>query len=325
MDLAGLVLDFIADYGLLALLVLLTLDAAMLLPVFPGELVLVMAVAAYAPDLPSLVLLIALSTAASLLGSLLLYAIMRAGGRRLVERHPRLFMMPRRRRERLERTFSRPVGQSLVLFLRLVPLTRILVNIPAGLARMPVLRFVVLSTLGLLAYHAAFLAFAYEVRRPGSTLAAQRQQLQDAYASPAMDYVAANAIVAGIAVLSFGAITSVRASREMLRDPEEGTGSPLGWLTTVVLLVGGLVLGVASYLAPESVIHLAALRGVDVAAVAEALWLTVPQLLAGAASLMVLLGAVLRGLAAQAKRRQRRYQADKKAYLARYLRPEQPR
>jgi membrane protein DedA with SNARE-associated domain len=325
MDLAGLVLDFIADYGLAALLVLLVLDAAMLLPVFPGELVLVMAVTAYAPDIPALILLIVLTTAASLAGSLLLYGVMRAGGRRLVERHPRLFMMPRRRREKLERTFSRPVGQSLVLFLRLVPLTRILVNIPAGLARMPLVRFVVLSTLGLLAYHAAFLGFAYEVRRPGSALAAQRQQLQEAYASPAMDYVAANAIVAGLAVLLFGAIASIRASREMLRDPEEGTGSLLGWLTTAVLLVGGLVLGVAAYLATGAVVELAALRGVDLEALATMLRVSVPELLTGTAALMVLVGALLRGLAVQAKRRQRRYQADKKAYLARYLPPEQPR
>ena len=47
-------------------------------------------------------------------------------------------MMPRKRRERLERTFQRPAGQSLVFFLRLVPLTRVLVNIPAGLAKMPI-------------------------------------------------------------------------------------------------------------------------------------------------------------------------------------------
>src|SRR5688500_10728699 len=194
-DLVGIALDFMASYGLVAVFVLLVLDAAMLLPVFPGEVVLVMAVAAYATDYPSLLFLVLLTTGAGLLGSLLLYGIMRGGGRKLVDRYPRLFMMPRKRRERLERTFARPVGQSLVLFLRLLPLTRVLVNIPAGLARMRVVRFVVLSAIGLFLYHAAFLWFAYEVGRPGSALATQRQQFQEAYASPAMEFMAANAIV----------------------------------------------------------------------------------------------------------------------------------
>src|SRR5687768_15621098 len=124
-DIVSVALEFIAEYGLVAIFVLLVLDAAMLMPVFPGEVVLVMAVAAYATDLPSLAFLVGLTTAAGVLGSLLLYGIMRGGGRRLVERYPRLFMMPRKRRQKLEKSFERPVGQTLVLVLRLVPLTRV--------------------------------------------------------------------------------------------------------------------------------------------------------------------------------------------------------
>src|SRR5688572_28007242 len=133
-DVVGTALDFIAAYGLVAIFILLVLDAALLLPVFPGEVVLVMAVATYATGYPSLAFLVLVTTLAGLLGSLLLYGITRGGGRKLVDRYPRLFMMPRKRREKLERTFAKPSGQSLVLFLRLIPLTRVLVNIPAGLA-----------------------------------------------------------------------------------------------------------------------------------------------------------------------------------------------
>lgn len=296
----GIALDFLAAYGLVAVFVLLVLDAAMLLPVFPGEAVLVMAVAAYAHDYPSLLFLVGLTTVAALLGSLLLYGIMRGGGRRLVERYPRLFMMPRKRRERLERSFARPAGQSLVLFLRLVPLTRVLVNIPAGLARMKVVRFLLLSAVGLLLYHAAFLWFAYEVGRPGSALATERQQLQAAYADPAMAFVAANAVLAGLVLLAIGAVASVRASRAILRDPEESTGSLLGWLATMVLLWGGIVLGVAAYVDPAPVVVLAGLGGVDVDALAQRLGLTVVQVLGVSAGALFVVGAVLRALATRA-------------------------
>jgi len=298
-------LGFIAEYGLVAILVLLVLDAAMLLPVFPGEVVLVMAVAQYATDTTSLAVLVVLTAAAGVVGSLILYGITRGGGRRLVERYPRLFMMPRKRRERLERTFARPVGQSLVLFLRLVPLTRVLVNIPAGLARMPIVRFVVLSSLGLLAYHAAFLWFAYEVRRPGSALGTQREQLQQAYADPAMEFVAANAVLSGLVLLAFGAVLSVRASKAMLRDPEESTGSFVGWLATMVLLWGGLALGIAAYLEPESLVLLARQGGLDLETLGARSGLGVTRLAGVVAALMVIVGSALRGLQAQARARRR--------------------
>ena len=311
-DVVSIALEFIASYGLVAIFVLLVLDAAMLLPVFPGEVVLVMAVAAYATDLPSLAFLIVLTTAAGLLGSLLLYGIMRGGGRRLVERYPRLFMMPRKRREKLERSFARPAGQSLVLFLRLIPLTRILVNIPAGLARMKVVRFTVLTTVGLLLFHTAFLWFTYEVNRPGSTLATQRQQLADAYGSPAMDFVAANAVAAGLVLLAVGAVVSVRASRAVLRDPEESTGSFLGWLTTMVLLWGGLALGVAAYVDPAPVVELAEIGGVDVPALAERLGGSVTAFLFASAAVLFAVGVVLRVLTTYAVAHRRQHDRERR-------------
>lgn len=292
-DIVALALEFIAQYGLIAIFVLLVLDGALLLPVFPGELVLIMAVAAYATDPGELVFLVLLTSAAGLVGSLILYAITRGGGRRLVERYPKFFMMPRRRRERLERTFQRPVGQSLTLFLRLFPLTRVLVSIPAGLARMPLIRFVVLSTLGLTAYHAGFLWFTYEARRPGSTVATQAEQLQQAYASPAWDFVQANAIITGVVALGIGAVLSVRASRRAYHDPEESAGSLVGAITTAVLFWGGLALAVATYLDPESVYALVELGGLDMDAISAAVGYGPVPLLAAFSGTCILLGYLL--------------------------------
>jgi membrane protein DedA with SNARE-associated domain len=311
-DVVGITLDFIAHYGLVAMVVLLILDAAMLLPVFPGEIVLVMAVAAYVTDYPSLLFIIGLATLAGLVGSLLLYGIMRGGGRRLVERYPRLFMMPRKRRQKMERLFQRPAGQSLVLFLRLIPLTRILVNIPAGLARMKAVRFIVLTAIGLLLYHAAFLWFAFEVNRPGSTLATQRVQFQEAYASPAMDFVAANAVLSGAVALAIGSVLSVRASLAILRDPEESSGSLIGWLTTMVLLLGGVALGAAAYIDPALVVELARLRGLDVQELAARLDGSVQGVLYAACAIALAVGVVLRTLASYAASQQKRHDRERR-------------
>lgn len=313
LDIVGPALDFIAAYGLIAIFVLLVMDGALMLPVFPGELVLVMAVAAYADGPGSLVFLILFTTAAGLVGSLILYGVTRGGGRRLVERFPGFFMMPRRRRERLERAFQRPAGQSLVLVLRLLPLTRVLVNIPAGLARMPIVRFVLLSSVGLLMYHTAFLWFAYEARRPGSAISTQKDQLQEAYASPAMDLVQQNAILSGAVLVVLGIVFSVRASVSMWRDPEESAGSVLGWLATVVLFWGGLALAVFTYMQRDTVVLLIDRGGLDIEAIAARIGYSAIQVLMTVALAAMLLGLVLRRLHRTAKVRQKVHVAQAKA------------
>ncbi len=312
-DIVAIGLDLIQQYGLIAIFILLVLDGAMLLPVFPGELVLIIAVATYGTDTNGLLMLIALSSTAALLGALMLYGVTRGGGRRLVERYPGFFMMPRRRRERLEKTFRHPAGQTMVLFMRLFPLTRVLVSIPAGLARMPVLRFVILSTIGMVAYHAAFIWFTYETRRPGSALEAQTNQLRDAYASPVWEFVEANAILTGIAILAIGIVLSIRSSQAMLNDPEETTSSLLGSLAMNTLFWGGMALALTIYVEPETIYSLLALGGVNISAVAAALGYEPIWLLAGVAALSILLGSALRGLRRAANKRHKQRLEAKRA------------
>lgn len=304
-DFAGTGLELIEAYGLLAIFILLVLDGALLLPVFPGELVMIIAVATYVDSTGSLLFLILLTTAAGLLGSILLYGIIRIGGRRLVTRFPGFFMMPRRRRERLERVFQNPFGQTLVLFLRLFPLTRVLVNIPAGLAKMPFVRFILLSTVGLLAYQTGFLWFTYEAGRAESPIASETQRLQEAYASPAWDFVQANAIVTGLVVIALGIVLSIRASARMLRDPEESTGSLIGSLATMVLFWGGIALAVATYTDPQSVYALIRLGGLDMDVIATAVGYSRVQVLFAVAAAAVFVGFVLRRVSAAARRRRR--------------------
>ncbi|MBW3583190.1 MAG: DedA family protein [Euryarchaeota archaeon] len=264
LDLLPPTLEFLAKYGLIAVFILLVLDGAMLMPVLPGEIVMIMAVTQYADSLLDLVFLIGLATLAAIIGSILLYAVCRKGGRNLIEKHPRLFMMSPRRRERLERVFSNPFGQSLVLFLRIIPLTRILVNIPAGLAKMKFGRFLVLSAIGMLIFHAGFMYLTYEYGQVGSGM-----DLKAAYASPAWDYVQANQVVTILVALLVGVVLSLRASRNMLKDPEWAGPSVIGWVAERVVFFGGLAILILLWHDQTLIFDIAEHGGMDLAAVAE--------------------------------------------------------
>lgn len=318
MGIVEFALQSIAEYGLLAIFILLVLDNAMLLPVFPGEIVLIMAVAAFASDPGMLIALVVLTTVAGLLGSLLLYAICRSGGSRLIKKYPWLFMMSPKRRDKLEASFQRPAGQTAVLFLRFVPLTRIIVNIPAGLAKMPLGRFLVLSAIGLAGYHGAFLWFTYEANRPGSTIATQRELLEDAYASPAWDFVQANQIIAGLALLAVGIIIAARAATKMHNDPGESTGSLIGFLTTSVLLWGGAAVIAATYIDPETVYATLAVGGIDIQHIAHIIGYPRVAILWTLGATAMLFGFILARMrkSARARRSQHRIHRERAAMRA---------
>jgi membrane protein DedA with SNARE-associated domain len=83
------------------------------------------------------------------LGSLLGWGIGRAGGRPFLERHGRWVHVTPDRLERAESWFDR-YGDAAVFFSRMVPVVRSFISIPAGVVRMPIGRFTILSFLGTL-------------------------------------------------------------------------------------------------------------------------------------------------------------------------------
>lgn len=92
------------------------------------------------------------ATAGSLAGALVLYAVGFYGGRPLVFRWGRVLRVTPRDLERAEGWFDR-WGDWVVLFARVVPIARSIVSIPAGLTRMPLLRFTLLTALGSLIWN----------------------------------------------------------------------------------------------------------------------------------------------------------------------------
>ncbi len=81
------------------------------------------------------------------LGSLIAYEIGYYGGRPLVERYGRWVLMGRRELDWADRFFNR-WGYLAVFVARMLPVVRTFIALPAGIARMPRLRFHVYTFLG---------------------------------------------------------------------------------------------------------------------------------------------------------------------------------
>jgi membrane protein DedA with SNARE-associated domain len=142
----------ISDAGLVGIVILMTLDTACI-PI-PSEVVLLFAgFAVVDPVLAgthhdmTFAGVVAASLVGTMLGSWIAYAVGRAGRLELFERHGERFHVGPTQVAAADRWFQR-YGQPAVLFGRMVPVVRAFISLPAGAARMPLLRFSVLSFVG---------------------------------------------------------------------------------------------------------------------------------------------------------------------------------
>ncbi len=83
----------------------------------------------------------------NLLGSLVAYWLGVWGGRPLLERYGRYILITHRDLEQADRWFAR-YGNWAVFLSRMLPVVRTFISLPAGVARMPLLRFSILTFLG---------------------------------------------------------------------------------------------------------------------------------------------------------------------------------
>ena len=166
-SLTGSITSFVGDHGVYAVFALMALDA-----VFPAasELVMVYAGALASGALAGQVVLfgntidspfwafMTMALAGSIgyiLGSIGGWAIGRYGGRPLAERHGRLLHLGPERLGRAERWFDKR-DDSAVLIGRVVPVVRSFISIPAGIFRMPLGKYTLLTIPGSLAWCFAF-------------------------------------------------------------------------------------------------------------------------------------------------------------------------
>ena len=144
-DVVQLISDVISAYGAFGLAALMLLEN--LVPPIPSEAVLPLA--GFFVGLGELNFFAALvaSTAGSLVGALILYAVGRRGGRPLVLNHGKKLGISEADLDRAEGWFDK-YGDAVVLVARVVPIARSIVSLPAGVVEMPLGRFTLLTILG---------------------------------------------------------------------------------------------------------------------------------------------------------------------------------
>jgi membrane protein DedA with SNARE-associated domain len=110
----------------------------------------------------SFLLAVAFATVGSVIGALVGYAIGAWGGRPLLDRYGSYVGIGAEDLDRADRWFER-WGSWAVFLGRMVPLVRTFISYPAGIARMPIGRFILFSTLGSLPWNAALIGAGFVV------------------------------------------------------------------------------------------------------------------------------------------------------------------
>lgn len=145
----------IAEGGYLGLFLLMLAET--IFPPIPSEVIMSMAGLQAAKGAMSLPIAISAGSSGAMLGNLAWYFAARALGlarlKPLVDRHGRWLTMDWAEVDRGERWFSRH-GYLFVCIGRMMPTIRSLVSVPAGLMKMPLLPFLIWSSLGTLGWSA---------------------------------------------------------------------------------------------------------------------------------------------------------------------------
>lgn len=146
--------SMVASGGVWALLAVMLIEN--LFPPIPSEAVLPLAGFLIQQGTLPLAPAFLAATAGSVIGALLLYAIGRWGGRPVLLRWGRVLRLDEPQLDRADDWFDRH-GPKLVFWCRMIPIARSVISVPAGASEMPIVRFVVLTTLGSAIWNAALI------------------------------------------------------------------------------------------------------------------------------------------------------------------------
>ncbi len=151
--LGAFIVAAISRTGYAGILAMMTIESAciplpseIIMP-FSGALVVPSVAAAYGREPFRLLWVATVGALGCNLGSLIAYEIGAYGGRPLVERYGAFILLSRRELELADRFFAR-WGGATVFFSRLLPVIRTFIALPAGIARMPRLRFHIYTFIG---------------------------------------------------------------------------------------------------------------------------------------------------------------------------------
>jgi membrane protein DedA with SNARE-associated domain len=193
----------VADLGLPGVFVLMFLESACI-PI-PSEATMLFAGFNVSEGHYSLVVVTLVGAFANLAGSWLAYAVGYYGRVDLIDKHGHLLFIKPHHVRVADRWFERH-GDATVFFTRMLPVIRTFISLPAGVARMPFLRFSVLTFLGCLPW---VFALAFIGKQVGANWTDWKDSLHY------VDYAVVALVVAGIALLV------VRGRRGSGRGPVE--------------------------------------------------------------------------------------------------------
>ena len=196
--------NVVGDLGLAGVFVLMLLESACI-PI-PSEATMMFAgfniSSAHHPHPYLLVELVAVGSAANLVGSWIAYAVGYYGRVDLLEKHGSKLHIRKKDLERADRWFARH-GDATVFFTRMLPLVRTFISLPAGVARMPFWRFSLFTAAGCVPW---VLLLTILGQQAGNRWKTWRHSLEY------VDYAVVAAVVVGIIYLI------VRRRRDRSRD-----------------------------------------------------------------------------------------------------------
>lgn len=142
-----LIVTYVGAWGYTAIFVLMALESACI-PI-PSEVTMPVGGLLAAEGKLSFFWVGTIGAVANVAGSLLSYIAGASGGRAFLLKYGRFFLIKPHDIDRADRWFER-YGSSAVFFSRLLPVVRTFISLPAGVARMPIGRFTLLTFAGCL-------------------------------------------------------------------------------------------------------------------------------------------------------------------------------
>lgn len=153
------IMQYFVVYGPLAIYVIVLLEY-LNLPGFPAGVIMPLAGIWAAQGGLGFASTMAITVAAGLTGSIILYGLGRGGGEMFLQRYYRRFPG---QRELIEEKmgYLRDKGSVGIFVSKLIPMVRTLISIPAGIIRMDFRSYVVSSTLGIAVWNLCFVGAGY--------------------------------------------------------------------------------------------------------------------------------------------------------------------
>jgi len=171
-------LPLLRDHGLLIVFVTMVAESACI-PI-PSEIVVPYGGFLAATGHTHVWAVIAVATAANIVGSGIAYAVGRYGGRPLLLKYGRYVLIRKHHLDKADIWFERR-GEVTVFFTRLMPGVRTFISLPAGIAKMPVVKFFAYSLLGSIPWNAALAYLGYGAGKAAGGEEANWANLQEQF------------------------------------------------------------------------------------------------------------------------------------------------